>query len=172
MPDGDRQFDELTREHATLMAAAIRRVCSRRHSALVPDVEQEVRLALWKRLASGNEIRHPASYIYKVALTTALAMVRKLAPEAASLDEVLERGTEPGPRGEVELEPAELALLIEEALESLETHQAQALRAWLAGFNHLEVAELFGWTESVARHRIYRGMERLRATLGERHGDA
>ncbi|MGH9382487.1 MAG: RNA polymerase sigma factor [Thermoanaerobaculia bacterium] len=172
MPNRDQQFDELTRDYAALMASAIRRVCGRRHGGLVPDVTQEVHLALWKRLEGGNEIRHPASYVYKVALTTALAMVRKLEPEAASLDEAMEQGSEPRSEGDAELQPAEQGLLIRQALETLEADQAQALRAWLAGFNHLEVAELFGWTESVARHRIYRGMERLRTTLGERHGDS
>jgi hypothetical protein len=32
----------------------------------------------------------------------------------------------------------------------------------LSGFNHVEVAALHGWTESVARHRIYRGLRSLR----------
>lgn len=170
VPDRDQRFEELTREYAALMASAIRRVCGRRHGALIPDVQQEVHLALWKRLEGGNEIRHPASYLYKVALTTALAMVRKLDPQAASLDEAMEQGPRPRPQGDAQLEPAELSLLIRQALETLELGQARALRAWLAGFNHVEVAELFGWTESVARHRIYRGLERLRMTLGEQHG--
>ena len=61
-------FETLVRQHARLMAAAIRRVCGRRHGALIPDVEQEVHLALWKRLGSGKEITHPASYLYRVAL--------------------------------------------------------------------------------------------------------
>jgi RNA polymerase sigma factor (sigma-70 family) len=172
MEDSNPRFVELTRDYAALMAAAIRRVCGRRHGALVPDVTQEVHLALWKRLASGNEIRHPASYLYKVALTTALAMVRRLEPEAASLEEAREPRSEPLARDGVTLEPAEQALLIRQVLETLEAEQAGALRAWLAGFNHVEVAALFGWTESVARHRIYRGLERLRATLRERDGDS
>ena len=32
----------------------------------------------------------------------------------------------------------------------------------MTGFNHREVSGLYGWTESVARHRIYRGLEALR----------
>jgi DNA-directed RNA polymerase specialized sigma24 family protein len=94
-------------------------------------------------------------------------MVRKLGPEAASLDEIMEQGSEPRLGKSAELEPAEQALLIRQALETLEAGQAAALRAWLAGFSHVEVAELHGWTESVARHRIYRGLERLRTTLGK-----
>ena len=87
MAERTEQFEDLVRGHARLMAAAIRRVCGRRHAALVPDVEQEVHLALWKRLGSGNEIRHPASYVYRVALLTALAVVRRNADLAQSLDD-------------------------------------------------------------------------------------
>jgi RNA polymerase sigma factor (sigma-70 family) len=150
------------------MAAAIRRVCGRRHGALMPDVQQEVYLALWKRLHSGKDIEHPVSYLYKVALTTALAMVRKLEPE---------RGDTPiegDPPAEAEVGPGlhslERARLIEEVLAALEPDEARALRAYLAGYNHEDVARLYGWSVSVARHRIYRSMERLRERMDRREG--
>jgi RNA polymerase sigma-70 factor (ECF subfamily) len=163
VPSTATEFERLIRDHARLMAAAIRRICGRRHGGLVADVQQEVYLALWKRLQSGNEIAHPISYLYKVALTTALAVIRRLEPEHSSLlsDDAL-----PAAREDTGLNPLERARLIEQALEALEPEEARALRAYLAGFNHQEVARLFGWTESVARHRIYRSMERLRERMG------
>ncbi|MGH9163673.1 MAG: RNA polymerase sigma factor [Vicinamibacteraceae bacterium] len=170
--DPDRQFERLAAQYAQLMVSAIRRVCGSRYGTLVPDVQQEVHLALWKRLQHGNEIHHPASYVYKVALTTALAMVRRLKPEAAPLDEVERPGSGRRPDRPGTLESAERALLVQQVLATLDAGEAAALRAWLAGFNHAEVAELFGWTESVARHRIYRGLERLRARVGEQHGSS
>ncbi len=160
-----REFERLIREHARLMAAAIRRVCGRRHGALVPDVEQEVHLALWKRLQAGNEIAHPTSYLYKMALTTALAMVRKLRPE---LDVEAAEAVAVGGHQAFDLEPVERSHLLAEALATLEADEARALRAYLAGFNHKEVARLYGWTESVARHRIYRSMEALRQRMNRR----
>jgi RNA polymerase sigma factor (sigma-70 family) len=154
-------FEALVRRYSRLMASAIRRVCGRRHSALVPDVEQEVHLALWKRLGSGKEISHPASYVYRVALLTALAVVRRQSDDALSLDDPA-FGDPPVPVPG-DLQPAERARVIGEVLERLEPDEARALRAYLAGFNHVEVARLYGWGESVARHRIYRTLERLRA---------
>jgi RNA polymerase sigma factor (sigma-70 family) len=155
------EFDRLIRDHARVMAAAIRRVCGRRHGALVADVQQEVYLALWKRLEGGNEIAHPISYLYKVALTTALAMVRRL-------DRAPEPDREPIPGESAGLHPLERQRLLEEVLAITEPDDARALRAWLAGYNHREVARLFGWTESVARHRIYRSQERLRERMKPR----
>lgn len=171
MPERTEEFEDLVRGHARLMAAAIRRVCGRRHAALVPDVEQEVHLALWKRLGSGNEIRHPASYVYRVALLTALAVVRRNSDLAQSLDDPdgpsSEEPAAPEPDG---LAPAERTRLLREVLASVEPDEARALRAYLAGFDHVEVARLYGWTESVARHRIYRTLDRLRAQARESAG--
>ncbi|MBZ0114131.1 MAG: sigma-70 family RNA polymerase sigma factor [Thermoanaerobaculia bacterium] len=155
------EFDELVTQHARLMSSAIRRVCGRRHQVLVPDVEQEVRLALWKRLGSGKKIDYPISYLYKMALTTALAVVRKHRPDLL-LPMEEERPERLPPPAEDGLEPVERSRLIDEVLASLDIDEARALRAYLAGFNHRETAELFGWSESVARHRIYRTLELLR----------
>ena len=158
----DEKFDELVRSHARLMAAAVRRICGRRHRELIPDVEQEVYLALWKRLGSGKEIEHPTSYLYKMALTTALAVVRAHEPRggAVPLEEAPAERPAAQPAG---LELAERRRLLAEVLGQVGADEARALRAYLAGFSHPEVAELFGWSESVARHRIYRSLKRLRA---------
>ena len=157
------EFTALVERHARVIASAIRRVCSRRHRALVPDVEQDVRAALWKRLQDGKPIEHPVSYLYKVAMTAALAAVRRFPNDA-------ELSPEPwgdGPASEpfLGLLPAEQSQLLAEGLDALPIEQARAVRAHLAGFNHEEVARLYGWTAAVARHRIYRGLDRLRTVL-------
>jgi RNA polymerase sigma-70 factor (ECF subfamily) len=134
----------------------------------VPDIQQEVYVALWNRLGSGKEIEHPASYVYKVALTTALAVVRKHTPlrEAEPLRE--DDAAPPVGAGAspfANLLPAERARLLAEVLERLPLEQARAVKAYLAGYSHDEVASLFGWSESVARHRIYRGIEALKEKM-------
>ena len=172
----ETRFQQLLRSHARLMAGAIRKVCGRRHRTLVPDVEQEVYLALWKRLGdsaekrSGKEIEHPVSYLYKTALTTAAAMVRKLGPaeaEPAGVDELegLAAPETGGGEGIGGLSGPERQRLLAELLARLPADQARALRAYLAGFNHEEVARLYGWTEPVARHRIYRAIEALKGEM-------
>jgi RNA polymerase sigma factor (sigma-70 family) len=160
-------FDALLREHARIVSSAIRRVCGSRYGTLVPDIEQEVSLALWKRLDSGKEIEHPISYLYKMALTTALAVVRR---HAAATEVPAETRGRKQPAGEfLGLAGPEQGRLLAESLERLPPEQARAVRAYLAGFNHEEVATLFAWTPSAARHHIYRGLERLRRTI---KGDA
>jgi RNA polymerase sigma factor (sigma-70 family) len=157
---GPEEFTSLVERYARVMSAAIRRVCARQRS-LIPDVEQEVRLALWKRLQGGKPIEHPVSYLHKLALTTAWTVLRRHRSEENLVEEE-RREVEPDGTGR-ELLPAERAALVEQTLARLPAESSRALRAYLAGFNHREVAVLYGWSESVARHRIYRAMELLRA---------
>jgi RNA polymerase sigma-70 factor (ECF subfamily) len=161
----EKEFAALVDEHARVIASAIRRVCSRRHRALVPDIEQDVRAALWKRLQSGKEIVHPVSYLYKVALTTALAAIRR-SPEVSN-GPVSDVSKAPDSGPFLGLLPAEQSRLLSEALAFLSPEENRAVRAHLAGFNHEDVARLFGWSEPVARHRIYRGLARVRGRLKE-----
>jgi hypothetical protein len=148
VPSTATEPDRLIRDQAHLMAAAIRHMCGRRLGALAPDLEQHLSLALAKRLAA-QPGPHSTGQVYKAALAAALAVVRGLAPE------------EPEPGG-----PGTRPQLIQEALTRLDPDEARALRAYLAGFNHQEAARLFGWSESVARQRIFQGMDLLRARMG------
>lgn len=164
--DSPSEFEQLVDKYARVMSRAIRRVCGRRRRALVPDVEQEVRLALWKHLRGGKKIDHPVSYLYKMALTTALAVLARHKPEEGAVN-VEQLESLPPSEAMPELEPPERARLLEQLIARLPLEQSRALRAYLAGFNHREIARLFGWSESTARHRIYRGIDALRAAAKE-----
>jgi RNA polymerase sigma factor (sigma-70 family) len=161
------EYDALVERYARLLAAVARRVCGRRHEALIPDIEQEIRLALWKRLQGGNQIRHPTSYLYKVALATSLAVIRRYRPQREDLTSEI---PEPDSRDRPRLLPAERAHLTEQVLDSLEPDAARAVRGYLMGLNHEELAELYGWSPSVARHLVYRTLEQLRARLAVKEG--
>jgi len=155
------EFDRLLDASARSISVAIRQVCGGRYRSLVPDVEQEVRLIAWRRLASGGPIRNARSYFYKVALTTALAMVAQAAPPLEAED-----GAPGGaPPACAALFPVEQSLLMKQALHRLRPDESRAVRAYLRGHNHSEVAARFGWTDAVARHRIYRGLRSLRGGL-------
>ena len=64
-----------------------------------------------------------------------------------------------------ELSSAERTCLLTALLDQLPLEQARAVRAYLAGFTAMEVARLYGWSPSVARHRIYRGLQSLRTAV-------
>ena len=164
-----KTFDELIERYSGVFGAAVQRVCLGTNRQLIPDVEQEIRLALWKRLQAGEAIRNPAAYLYKMALTTAALVVRRQRL-GISLSEfelaTIEASDAPPAFG---LEPAEVTRLVFELLGGLPFEQRVAVAAYAAGFNHEEVARIYDWTPTTARHRIYRGLKALRRQEGFAH---
>jgi RNA polymerase sigma factor (sigma-70 family) len=161
MPRSD--FDALVARYARLMAAVARRVCGRHHQSLLPDIEQEIRLALWRRLQGAEDIRHPGTYVYKVALATSLAVVRRYRPAREDLRPDPEDHSASPAAGR--LLPPERARLVEQVLQGLKRDEARAVRGYMSGLSHRELARLYGWSDSSSRHLVYRTLEHLRRSL-------
>ena len=154
------KFERIAARYSKIIGAAVRRVCLHRYDALIPDVTQEVHLALWNAIETGKEIRNPEAYVYRMALTTGLRLVER---ERKHSEKVGGQAVEGVSSAVDESIVKERARLLNELLGQLQPDESKALRAYLVGYNHVEIARLFGWTESVARHRVYRGIERLRS---------
>jgi RNA polymerase sigma factor (sigma-70 family) len=165
MESPQEEFLALTRQYRGVIVSAIRRVCGAASPTVLPDVEQEVYLALWQRWNDGNRIDYPVSYLYKVAVRTARAVMRTdRAPE--SEEAATQMPLPPAQSlGAEDLSSAERACVLTELLAQLPPEQARALRAYLAGFSHTETAALYGWSDAVARHRVYRGIQALKALM-------
>ena len=165
MDASHEEFLAFTQKYRGIIVSAIRRICGTSSHSLLPDVEQEVYLALWQRWHEGTRIDYPVSYLYKVALRTALAVMRtSRAPDMEEDATQKHSSTAQGSTIE-DLTSAERACLLTELLTHLPTEQARAVRAYLAGFSHTETATLYGWSATVARHRIYRGMHALKTLV-------
>jgi RNA polymerase sigma factor (sigma-70 family) len=159
------EFLAFTQQYRGIIVSAIRRVCGAASHSLLPDVEQEVYLALWQRWNDGTHIDYPVSYLYKVAMRTALAVMRTYrAPDGEESTAEGYPTTEPGLTSDG-FSSVERACLLTELLDQLPTEQARAVRAYLAGFSHTETATLYGWSAAVARHRMYRGIHALKALM-------
>lgn len=88
-------LEELVRRYGRL-SAAVAKVSRGRASD--EDVEQRVVVALWRKLESdGEEIEHPATYIYRCAIREAVRVVRQEQARAAEpLHEMVEEPPAPG----------------------------------------------------------------------------
>ena len=148
--------------YARIIKHTIWRVCGDKYPALQADIEQEVYLTLWSQWSDQRRIDSPISYLYKVALRTALAMLRSYSRVELS-DDVEGRSATRREQTEGDALTSERAAVLSEFLDQLSDDQARAVRAHLAGFTQQEIAHLYGWSASVARHRIYRGLQALRA---------
>jgi RNA polymerase sigma-70 factor (ECF subfamily) len=156
-------------------AELVRRLGRRHHLAQddVDEVFQEVRIRLWRALASGERIGSvPASYVYRTAQSAAVDLIRRrrvrreegVDPNRSSGETAL--GADPGPDRAVER--SELIDALEQALDSLIPSRRPVVRMHLAGYSLEEIAGLLGWSEPKTRNLLYRGLADLRAALIER----
>jgi RNA polymerase sigma factor (sigma-70 family) len=159
------EFLAFTRQYRGVIVSAIRRVCGAASPTVLPDVEQEVYLALWQRWNDGQRIDYPVSYLYKVAVRTARAIMRTYS--APDIEVSITQTCPPAAQSLASeaLSSIERACLLAQLLDQLPLEQARAVRAYLAGFSHTETATLYGWSAAVARHRIYRGIQALKTLM-------
>jgi len=134
------------------------------------DIEQEVRIRLWKALERDRSAAFRTSYIQRVVLSTVIDAIR-----AAK-----SRPAEPLPEGEGEGHEAFLARdagpeqtaagsadfdRVAACLAELPQRRREAVALHLQGFSLREIGELGGTSEEAARKLLDRGMQTLRARL-------
>jgi RNA polymerase sigma factor (sigma-70 family) len=165
---GDASFEILVERYAAVIRATVRKVAGKQGDILAEDAEQEVRLAVWRYLSEGKKIDHPYSFLVKVATRIAVRMVKKArgldqvslgGQDAMGLEDRLMSAAEDHARG------AEIRAAVARGLAQLTDRRRAAVRAYLAGMNHEEVARHHGWSPSSARHAIYDGLAALREHL-------
>jgi RNA polymerase sigma-70 factor (ECF subfamily) len=138
------------------------------------ELEQDVRIRLWRALAGGETIRAVhTSYVYQAAVSAALDLIRRRrARPEEPLDPAAGRGpAHHAPGGEAPdalLERRELGARIDRAVTALAEPRDIVVRLHLSGYDRWEIARLLGWTEPKVRNLLYRGLADLRATLRER----
>jgi len=151
------------------VAHAVRQVAAGSAANELDDIEQDVLLALWKRVGAEQDIEHPASYVYKAAIreaVRAVARVRRRAEDPLPEDEAAAPVHEND--GERLVAERECREALRAALAALPPDRARAVRAHLAGWSVDEVMRLHGWSYQRARNLIARGMADLRFELRSR----
>lgn len=167
---------DLSRTLEELLArfGGVLRTVAARYRLVAPDrddLEQEVRIRIWRALESERVGAVPASYLYRVASSAALDLIRRRrVTREDSMNDVghhLPALTDraPGPEGEAEL--SDLAQQIQRAIETIPASRRAVVHMYLGGYASGEIAGLMGWTEAKARNLVYRGLADLRARLVE-----
>jgi RNA polymerase sigma-70 factor (ECF subfamily) len=155
----------------TRFRALVRSVGARRGlaDADLDEVLQDVRIRLWQAGRSGKALEElGSSYLYQVATTAALDLLRRRRAHAADrtgpADELIQvPASTPSPAAEAEAR--ELGAQIDSALERLSIDRRVAVRFYLSGYDHRDIARACGWSEARARNLLYRGLDDLRARL-------
>jgi DNA-directed RNA polymerase specialized sigma24 family protein len=122
------------------------------------DIEQEVRLDLWKQVARGQQIDYPATYIYKATIRETLRGLRRTANrETISLDssgvaDTLLDAVDPFHALAAKEQFREIII----GVRCLAPDRQCAVRAHLTGFGFHEIMGLYGWSYQRTRNLISR----------------
>ena len=163
-------------EYGAFLRRTIAHLCPKDLGIHFSDIEQEARMRLWRALQSEREIRNPASYLYRIAMTATLDAVRRIKAkreeqlrlvEDEDDDEgaTLALSTDPNRSPELEAERRQVADKVRTALSRLSDNRRRAVGLYLEGMTSQEIANLLGWSEPKARNLLYRGLSDLRAQL-------
>ena len=164
-------LDAFLETHTASVREAARRACPLAFGVRPEELEQEIRIRIWKALEDETEITNPASYIRRVAVTAAIDVVRRI---TARREEPL-RDEASGPIGVVpqtaDASPEEVARgheirrKLKSALTRISRSRQRAVRLHLQGFTSDEIAGLLGFSEAKSRNLVYRGLDDLREEL-------
>ena len=169
--------EETIERFSLLIRSAIRKTCPSIDKSDMDDIEQEVKIAVWKKIRkSEKEIRNLGSYIWRVAYTTTSKVMKRLSEQRRALidpqDEALEQDekfkTSPTELPEIHLQNKELAEIIRESVDSLIDSRRQVVKLYLSGLTADEMTKYFGWSDGKARNLLSRGLADLRKELEEK----
>ncbi len=158
----------LVEGYGRLVAQAVRRVAGVASGNDLDDIQQDVMLALWKRLSREQTIEHPASYLYKAAIREAVRAVGRLRRRAEDPLEAQTLEPRVEPEAERVVEAREQQALLQAALDTLAPDRARAVRGHLAGLGVNELMQLYGWPYQRTRNLVARGMADLKDALRAR----
>ena len=171
--EASARLERLLERYAALLRDQIAQHCPRHLGIQIGDIEQEARLRLWKALQREKELHDPASYIYRIAVTTTIDAVRRVLArreEQLHVDEengepIVDFVADPVQAPDAVTERRQLMSAIAAALGSLAESRRQAVELHLQGLTVSEIAELLRWSEARSRNLVYRGMQDLREAL-------
>lgn len=125
------------------------------------EIEQEVRMKLWRVLERENTIVHPPSYLHRAVMSVIVDHIRKLrrAPEPLSDDCAV------SDNADAQTRCAQLGGLIARALAQLPERRRRPVALHLQGFDLAQIAIMEKQSEATVRNLVYRGLDELKATL-------
>ena len=143
-----------------VLERAVRSRCFGLLASARDDLIQTAMVRVLERDRHEDLGRRGASYAWKVAQSVMVDELRRLGRDrrlAKSVSEEKKRSWV-DPTGAIQLR---------QCLERLEERRRMAVTLHLSGLRIPEVARAAGWTEKTAENLIYRGLDDLRALLGE-----
>jgi RNA polymerase sigma-70 factor (ECF subfamily) len=166
MRDTDESFLELVRDNE----AQLRKIC-RVYAADAEgekDLYQDILVQLWRALPSFEGSSQPGTWVYRVALNTALGQKRqRAARESATLDESDPIWRNRIPMPDQSLESSQRLRKLHAAIARLDDVDKALVTMYLDEKSYREIAEVLGITESNVGVKLHRIRKEMAAWLSE-----
>jgi RNA polymerase sigma-70 factor (ECF subfamily) len=167
------RLEELFRTYGARVTGLLRTYGLDKHGIDPADVEQEVRIRLWKALERDRSGAFHASYVQRVVASTVIDALRRAEVRAAEpLPE--EEDDSPAEFGDGPVGPeqsagdAERMQGLERCMAEIPERRRLPISLHLQGFSLQEVADLAGIPSAeAARKLVSRGLEELKSRLRE-----
>jgi RNA polymerase sigma factor (sigma-70 family) len=125
------------------------------------DLFQEIVYQLWRAYPGFREESKVSTWIYRIALNTAIALYRRPRPEIRSAEHLPEFPAEEQGQSENEM-------LMYRALRMLNDPEKAIISLYLEDYSYQEIAEITGISENYTGVRINRIKEKLKSILNKK----
>jgi RNA polymerase sigma-70 factor (ECF subfamily) len=152
------RFEALLSSHAGVLFKVVRMFA--RYPEDQQDLAQEIRLQLWRAFGKYEESRSFSTWMYRVALNTAISWGRRSNPlirEAVALEDV--HSAAPRPSEEVQV--------MYQLIDGLDPMNRALLLLYLEELSHAEIGEVLGITAANVATKISRLRQRLKEQATE-----
>ncbi|MGA8277814.1 MAG: sigma-70 family RNA polymerase sigma factor [Rhodanobacteraceae bacterium] len=167
-----QRLDQLLRDYAGRVAGLLRSYGLDRQGIDPADVEQEVRIRLWRALQRDRSGAFHASYVQRVVASTVIDAIRRAGVRAADplpesdddAAQLPERGVSP----ESSVADRQRMECVARCLDGIPERRRLPITLHLQGFSLQEIADLSGVPSSeAARKLVSRGLAELKTRLRE-----
>jgi RNA polymerase sigma-70 factor (ECF subfamily) len=172
---GSGQHDKAIEDAVAAFAAVARQLAHQNRLAPsdLDEIFQEMRIRLWHARERGERIETmPASYMYRVAKTAAIDVIRRTHHGSehtlGSTAESMAPWGQPGESPDRTVVNAELEAQVKAGLAALSEDRRVVVQMHLAGYGQKEICEMLDWPEGRTRNLLSRGLKDLRAQLTAR----
>lgn len=181
MQDIDSLLKQIIDRYSSLIRHVIASNLHKTDNVNLEDIEQEVKVKIWKFLKKGKKVDNFPSYIKRVAYTATIDELRKMRKQNPisekiifkniySMDRIKEiRNPEDTP-GSL-MEEKEIRESLKALIDSLGENRKQVLRLYLVGMSIEEICEFFNWDKTKVRHLLYRGIDDLKEIMKSQRGN-
>jgi len=173
-PPCHNKLEKLLRDYGSKVRALIFSQRLTQYGIDPDDIEQEVRIRLWRALERDRNSVFHASYIQKVVLSVVIDAIRRAKVRATeSLSDDDESASTNGieqenrARPEHEAQDSQTFSAIKRCLEELPANRRTAVMLHLQGYSLDEISEISGVSSEAARKLISRSLPQLKARLTE-----